>query len=362
MSKLKFTIKKTDDVARQGYLEVNGRALETPQIIHTDHELGKLTAWQLKRVNVNAIKIAGLEWWLKFAPQLASLPDFHDLYHWNGVLLVDQQTDQAYQAAKPRGRKKDGVRFHDPATGQLKFYQPADGLQLQQALGADILQSFERSVDYYAPVDDLTAGVVQTNDWLSEVATVKENVLGAVTGGGLKQLRQDSVTAVKQAGLAGYSLAGLPAGLNDQEFNRLLNEVVGMLPVNEVRYLPTSVSLSQLLIAVLSGVDLIDCDLAARKAGVGVALVGPQLRNLHLDRQHFAFATSPLDKDCQCPVCQGGYTRAAIHHLLLANSLLGEQLLLQHNLFVLDQLMAAIRQAIEKGQLENFIQELVQNP
>lgn len=361
MSELNFSIKKYAGKARLGSLDVNNWHVNTPVIVHTGNELGKLTATELAATGAQAVKVGGLKWWLDNPDNLDEAFPLHDLFQWNGLLLVNQQTADAYRLAKPRGRKKDGVRFHDPKTGQMKFYRPADGLAVQQAFGADIYLTFARLGDYYAPVDDVDAGVDQTISWLPAFSTVKAQTLGIVTGGGLKRSREKSIQALADAGFAGYALGEIPTNLSEQEFARIVSETVGKLPQKGLRYLASSASLVKICLAVQAGIDLIDSDLAAKKAGVGVALVGNRLDTLHIDRQHFAVDSHVLDVHCECPVCQAGYSRAAIHHMLVTNSLLGEQMLLQHNLFKVNQMMRLMRQVIEEDNLENFIQELLHN-
>ncbi|MBB1079867.1 queuine tRNA-ribosyltransferase family protein [Limosilactobacillus sp. STM2_1] len=359
MSTLEFFINDMAENARTGTLKINGHLVKTPALVQTGAELTKLTPFEVSQAGTTIVKINGLAWWLKYGEKLSEIGDLHRLYQWNGLLLVDLQTDYAYQLAKPRGKKQDGVRFHDPKTGQLKFWQPETALRVQEILGADILQSFNRADDYYAPVDDLAVGVDQTQAWLEINRSVAGMTLGTVVGGGLKKLRKNSIKAVAANNLAGYQISGIPATLSNQEFIRIINEVLTMLPSNQPRYLPTSTTLAQLIIAVLAGVDLIDSNLAAKKAAKGIALVGENLESLHLGRQHFSFDKQPIEPGCDCPVCQSGYSRALIHSLIIDGKFWGEQLLLRHNLFALNKMMTNFRQAIASQQIKSFIQELL---
>lgn len=203
MSKLEFTINQSDGQVRTGILQINGRQIETPALVASGDELAKLSPNQLNQAGVSAVKTSGLKRWLKYDSMTEKLGDLHQLFQWDGLLFVDLETEEAYHLAKPRGKKHDGVRFHDPITGQLKFWQPETALQVQEALGADIFQSFDQATDYYAPVDDLKVGVKQTNDWLSVVKPQKGQALGSIVGGGLKDLRTASIKAVDEAGEIG---------------------------------------------------------------------------------------------------------------------------------------------------------------
>ncbi|MRN06361.1 tRNA-guanine transglycosylase [Lactobacillus sp. 0.1XD8-4] len=361
MNNLRFIINNADETARTGILQVNDQRVRTPILVQTGDELARLAPLKLEQIGVKITKVNGLKWWLKYGEELSKVGDLHQLYHWNGLMLVDLQTDYAYQLAKPRGKKNNGVRFHDPETGQLKFWQPETALKVQKILGADVFQSFDRAGDYYDPVDDLAAGVAQTQAWLEINKKVAGMTFANVVGGGLKKLRQESVKAVMADAFAGYEISGIPSTLSNQEFNRIINEMVSMLPNEQLRYLPTATTLTQMLFAVLAGVDLIDSDLATKKAAKGVALVGKGLESLHLDRQHFRFDKRPLEQGCGCPVCQTGYSRALIHNLIIDGRFYGEQLLLQHNLFTLNRLINNLQQAIAAQQIKSFVQELLYN-
>lgn len=361
MSKLEFTINQSDGQARTGILQINGRQIETPALVASGDELAKLSPNQLNQAGVSAVKTSGLKRWLKYDSMTEKLGDLHQLFQWDGLLFVDLETEEAYHLAKPRGKKHDGVRFHDPITGQLKFWQPETALQVQEALGADIFQSFDQATDYYAPVDDLKVGVKQTNDWLSVVKPQKGQALGSIVGGGLKDLRTASIKAVDEARLSGYRLSGIPSSLDDQEFSRIINEITPKLGEEKLRYLPAALSFDQLIEVILAGVDLIDSNLAAKKAANGIALVNQGVTVLHLDRQHFSFDSQVLDRQCACATCRAGYSKALLHSLITNQSFYGEQLLLQHNLFTLNKLMSSLRQAIKNHQTKKFVQELLQN-
>ncbi|MDD6431923.1 MAG: tRNA-guanine transglycosylase [Lactobacillaceae bacterium] len=341
--KLTFQIKHRYQTMRTGVVTVNGRQLETPAIVQTGSALTTLTPTELRRSGVQAIKQDAMDYWR--SPD--DLGDLHDLLGWPGILVTASGADQAYRWAKPRGRKKDGVSFHDPDNNQLRFYTPQDALAEQQRLGADISQGFARDDDYFAPVDDLTAAATQTTTWLTKQPDLAGD-LAPIVGGGLLWVRKASLAAVPDS-VAGYSIMGVTLDVPTTEQARLVTEVVAMLDEAKLRYLPTTGDLHQLVTMLLSGVDLIDSDLAGREAAMGNALVGTHC--LHLDREHFAHDNQLLDSECTCPVCQAKVSRAAIHHLLVTGQPVGERYLLIHNLFTINQLVTQVREMIARGQV-----------
>lgn len=341
--KLTFQINHRYQEMRTGTVMVNGRQLATPAIVQTGSALTTLTPTELETCGVQAIKQDAIDYW-----RIDNHPgDLHDLLDWPGILVTASGADQAYRWAKPRGRKQDGVNFHDPVSGQLKFYTPWAAQMIQQELGADLSQGFARDDDYFAPVDDLHAAAEQTAGW----ETVQPEVAGdlaPLVGGGLLRARQVSLAAVP-SGAVGYSILGVTPDVPVAEQGRLLTELVGLMDPTKLRYLPTSGDLHQLVAMLLAGVDLIDSDLAGREAAMGNALV--KFERLHLDRDRFADDDRLLAAQCGCPTCRAGVSRATIHHLLTTGQPVGERYLLFHNLFTINQLLDQLRSMITTGQV-----------
>lgn len=329
---------------RTGMVNIGGRQLATPAVVQTGSALTTLTSAELTTCGVQAIKQDAMDYW-----RVASRPgDLHALLGWSGVLVTASGADQAYHWAKPRGRKQDGVSFHDPVSGQLKFYTPQAALTTQRELGADLSQGFARDDDYFAPVDDLHAAAEQTAGWLTAQPDMAGD-LAPLVGGGLLRARQISLAAVPSSA-AGYSILGVSQDVPVTEQARLVTELGTMLDPGKLRYLPTSGDLHQLVAMLLCGIDLIDNDLAGREAAMGNALV--DFERLHLDRERFATDNRLLDNRCACPTCRGGVSRAAIHHFLVTNQPVGERYLLLHNLFTINQLLTKLRSMIAAGQLD----------
>lgn len=336
--KLTFKINHRYQAMRTGVVTVNGRQLTTPAIIQTGSALTTLTPVELMDCGTRAIKQDAMDYWR--SPD--DLGDLHKLLGWSEILVTASGADQAYHWAKPRGRKKDGVSFHDPANGQLRFYTPQEALAEQARLGTDISQGFARDDDYFAPVDDLNAAADQNARWLTEQPELAGD-LAPIVGGGLLRVRRASLGSVP-AVASGYSIMGITPDVPVTEQVRLVTEVIAMLAPEKLRYLPTSGDLHQLVAMLLRGVDLIDSDLAGREAAMGNALVGTN--RLHLDRERFARDDQPLAKQCACPACRTGISRATIHHLLVTQQPVGERYLLLHNLFTINQLVSQIQQMI----------------
>lgn len=359
-SKLKFNIQAESGDARTGHLQLESRTAITPMLVQTGMVPAILTSGELAALGTQAIKQSALEYWLRTQgqPEQLGLADIHEHLRWPGIVVGASGADQAYRWAKPRGRKKTGVSFHEPATGQQKMYTPQLAQQWQQLLGCDLLVGFARWEDYYAPVDDLQAAAQQTAEWL-RLSEQPANALAPVVGGGLKRVRRASIAAAQATHPCGYALLGIDRAVKLAEQRRVVGEIIALLPSAGLRYLPTCGSLEQVLTAIAQGIDIVDSDCAATTALQGVAYLGT--KRLHLTREHLAGDPRTLVPGCQCPTCQAEYSRAYLHQLLQKQSPLGVRLLTVHNLFVLNQLVDRLRQAIAAGRLTELMADLAIN-
>lgn len=356
-SKLKFNIQAESGNARTGHLQLGSRMATTPMLVQTGMVPAILNSGELAALGTQAIKQSALEYWLRAQgqPDQLGFADIHEHLRWPGIVVGASGADQAYRWAKPRGRKKTGVSFHEPATGQQKMYTPQLAQQWQRLLGCDLLVGFARWEDYYAPVDDLQAAAQQTAEWLRMDRQLL-NTLAPVVGGGLKRVRQASVVVAQATHSCGYALLGIDRAVKLAEQRRVIGEIVGMLPTEGLRYLPACGALEQVLMAIAQGMDIVDSDCAATTALHGTAYLGT--KRLHLTQEHLAGDSRTLVPGCQCPTCQAGYSRAYLHQLLQGQSPVGVRLLTVHNLFVLNQLVDRLRQAIAAGRLAKLMADL----
>lgn len=351
---VKFNLNKQSGNARTGLLQVDEKQVTTPALVQTGDTITTLTPGELTKLGTTAIKQSVLPYCL--AASEGQHPDFGDLHtrlQWPGLVVGDTGAEQAYRWAKPRGRKKNGVSFHEPASGQQKLYTPEIAMEWQAKLGCDLQSTFARWENYYSPVDDLQAAAKQTASWLD---TANPGSLATITGGGLKRLRRFSVEAVQGHQFSGYNLAGIDEDVKLTEQVRVIRETTAMLPAAGVRYLSTCGSLEQALLAIINGIDLVDSDCAGQAARHGVAF--NRTKRIHLVKEHFLADQGPLVSGCGCPTCRAGYSRSYLHQLTLAKSPLGVRLLLIHNLYAVNHLLAQLRQAIATGQVDDFADDL----
>ena len=166
-----------------------------------------------------------------------------------------------------------------------------------------------------------------------------------------RELRQQSADALIAIGLDGYAIGGLAVGEGQEAMFAVLDHAPQMLPADRPRYLMGVGKPDDLVGAVERGVDMFDCVLPTRSGRNGQAFTwaGP----LNIRNARFAEDQSPLDPRCTCPVCAQD-SRAYLHHLVRSGEMLGAMLMTEHNLHFYQQLMAAMRSAIEQGQFAGY--------
>jgi queuine tRNA-ribosyltransferase len=174
-------------------------------------------------------------------------------------------------------------------------------------------------------------------------------LFGIVQGGIYPELRRESAAALTAIGFDGYAVGGLAVGEGQDVMFQALEASVPALPAAAARYLMGVGRPSDILGAVKRGIDMFDCVLPTRSGRTAQAFTRAGMLNLRNARH--AADSSPLDARCDCPACRS-YSRAYFHHLFKADEILGPMLLTWHNLAFYQDLMRAIRAAIEKGGFE----------
>jgi queuine tRNA-ribosyltransferase len=179
-------------------------------------------------------------------------------------------------------------------------------------------------------------------------------LFGIVQGGMYPQLRRESLAGLVDLGFDGYAIGGLSVGEPKEDMLRVLDNIGPELPGDKPRYLMGVGTPADLLEAVRRGIDMFDCVMPTRNARNGHLFThnGPiRLRNArHRD------SVEPVDAYCDCYTCEN-FTRSYLHHLDKCNEILGSQLNTIHNLRFYQNHMAAIREAIREGTLEDFARE-----
>ena len=182
-------------------------------------------------------------------------------------------------------------------------------------------------------------------------------LFGIVQGGIYNDLRTESAAALTEIGFDGYAVGGLAVGEGQEEMFRVLEHIVPALPKDRPRYLMGVGRPSDLVGAVLRGVDMFDCVMPTRSGRTGQAFTRRGVVNIRNARHQDD--PRPLDEGCNCPACRS-YSRAYLHHLVRANEILGPMLMTWHNLAYYQDLMAGLRAALAADRLAAFVADFEQ--
>ena len=159
----------------------------------------------------------------------------------------------------------------------------------------------------------------------------------------------------------GYGIGGYSVGEDHETMFESLEPLAAeYMPKGKPRYLMGVGNPTTLVRGVACGIDMFDCVLPTRTGRMGTAFSSEGRLNFRNAR--FAHDDGPVDPQCTCPVCTGGYTRAHIRHMVTVKEMLGGILLSMHNIYYLLDLMRRARQAIIDGTYSEFVNDWMNSP
>ncbi|KJH43455.1 putative tRNA-guanine transglycosylase [Dictyocaulus viviparus] len=260
-----------------------------------------------------------------------------------------------------------GVNFESPYTAELVTLTPEMSIEIQEALGADIMMQLDHVVHV------LTTGSIveqamkrsiryekEETRWLDrckKTQTRLDQALFPIIQGGLDVvLRKDCITEMIKRAELGIAIGGLSGGEEKSQFWKIVAFCCESLPPHLPRYLMGVGFPVDMVICSLLGVDMFDCVYPTRTARFGTALV----RHgglLNLSHQKFAADFRPIEDDCDCHTCKT-YTRAFIH-MIVNKETVGCHLLTVHNIRYQLRLMEELRRAIDSDNVQQFLEKFL---
>jgi len=357
---LAFDVRKTDlqGAARRGVLWTAHGPVETPAFM----PVGSVGA--VKGLEPDEVQALGFSLILNNAYHLylrpghevvASLGGLHAFTAWPGAILTDSGGFQVFSLAKLRTVTDDGVTFQSHVDGSLHHITPERAIEVQEALGADIIMAFDECVALPAPRDRVTQAVRRTAQWarrcLAARRRLDQALFGIVQGGREPDLRVQAAREIVAMGFDGYAVGGLSVGEEKPVMYAMLDVMRSELPAGRPRYLMGVGMPEDLVEGVARGMDLFDCVVPTRHGRTGWLFTSAG--RVVIKQARYARDERPLDPACACPVC-ARFSRAYLHHLFLAKEMLGVRLNTLHNLSYFATLMRRIREAIENGTFGGF--------
>ncbi len=283
----------------------------------------------------------------------------HKFMHWDRPILTDSGGFQVFSLGELRKIREEGVDFRSHLDGSKKFISPEISMEIQEALGSDIIMAFDECCPYPSTYEYTKNSMERTTRWAERCknahkTTDIQGLFGIVQGGFFKDLREKSAEDLIDLDFPGYAIGGISVGEPKEEFLDILNFTTPLLPENKPRYLMGVGTPDYLIESALAGIDMCDCVLPTRIARHGTAMTSHGkvvVRNAIYEKDF-----SPIDCECDCYACEN-FSRAYIRHLINTKEILGVQLLSIHNLRFLTKLMERVRIEIEKDNLLNFRDE-----
>ncbi|MDB9411118.1 tRNA guanosine(34) transglycosylase Tgt [Microcystis aeruginosa] len=275
----------------------------------------------------------------------------HDFMAWNQPILTDSGGFQVFSLSQLRQIKESGVTFRSPRDGRIIEITPEKSIQIQNALGADVIMAFDECPPTGVSHETMKASIERTYRWLERCLTAhqrpQEQALFAIVQGGIyEDLRTTAAQSLVKLDLPGYAIGGVSVGEETSLIHRIVQITAPLLPENKPRYLMGVGTYREMAKAIASGIDLFDCVIPTRFGRHGTALVRGERWNLKNARFKEDFA--PLDETCACYTCQH-FSRAYLNHLIKSGEMLGYILLSLHNIAELIRFTSEIRQSILGG-------------
>ena len=366
-----YTLFKKEGNARRGEFKTVHGTIQLPAFMNVatcGAIKGGLSAYDLRTIRTQVMLSNTYHLHLRPGDEIVKkLGGLHKMTGWNGVILTDSGGFQVFSLAKLNNIKEEGVVFNSHIDGRRIFMGPEESMRIQSNLGSTIAMAFDECVENPAPYEYAKASVQRTTNWLrrckaemdrlnSLEGTVnpRQMLFGINQGATYRDLRIDHMKEIAQLDLDGYAIGGLAVGEPAQTMYEIIEAVEPFAPADKPRYLMGVGTPVNILEAVHRGVDLFDCVMPSRNARHGHLFTWSGIININ--NAKYETDDSPVDQECDCPVCQR-HSRAYIRHLLKAKEMLGMRLAVMHNLYFYNTLMQKIRDALDEGRFEKFYQK-----
>ncbi len=366
-----YTLIKQEGNARLGKFETVHGTVQTPVFMNVGTAgaiKGAVSADDLKTLGCQVLLCNTYHLHVRPGDKLvAEAGGLHKFVHWDRPILTDSGGFQVFSLAQLRKIKEEGVTFNCHLDGHRIFMGPEESMQIQANLGSTIAMAFDECVENPAEYGYAKKSCERTYRWLvrcrTELDRLKETgvavnpkqmLWGINQGCTFEDLRQTHMKNIAKLDLDGYAIGGLAVGESAEEMYRIIEAVEPFMPKNKPRYLMGVGTPVNILEAVYRGIDFFDCVMPSRNARHGHLFTSKGIINIKNEK--YAHDFSPIDENCECPVCKT-YSKAYVRHLIKADEMLGMRLAVMHNLFFYNDLTAKIRQALAEGRYEEFYRE-----
>ncbi|HET9845470.1 MAG TPA: tRNA guanosine(34) transglycosylase Tgt [Nitrospira sp.] len=355
-----FSVSQTDRLtrARLGMLTTAHGRIETPAFmpVGTLGPVKGIDPQDLEQLGVRLMLNNAYHLYLRPGHKVVSeMGGLHRFTGWKGAILTDSGGFQIFSLAKLCKVTEAGVSFQSHIDGSAHFISPEVAMEIQEALGADIMMAFDQCVALPADRIAVEEAVLRTTRWAARCLASRHRrgqaLFGIVQGGVDEELRARSARDLVKLEFDGYAVGGLSVGESKDDMYRMLDVTVPELPATKPRYLMGVGMPENLIEAVGRGIDLFDCVLPSRHGRTGWLFT--TFGRVLIKQARYQRDESPIDPACGCTVC-ARYSRAYLHHLYNVKEMLASRLNTLHNVWFFSDFMRRIRGAIAQGSFGSF--------
>ena len=363
-----FELLKTEGKARRGEFTCAHGTVQTPVFMNVGTQgaiKGALSAKDLKEIGCQVELSNTYHLHLRPGDELVKeCGGLHKFMTWDGPILTDSGGFQVFSLASLRKIKEEGVTFSSHIDGHKIFMGPEESMRIQSNLGSDICMAFDECIENPAPKEYVKQSIGRTYRWLircknenarlnalPDTVNPQQMLWGINQGGIYPDLRVEHMKQIADLDLPGYAIGGLAVGETAEEMYDIIEAVEEYMPRDKTRYLMGVGTPTNIIEAVARGVDFFDCVMPARNARHARLFTWDGAINLK--NAKYQKDLSPIDPQCDCPVCRR-YSRAYIRHLFVAEEMLAMRLCVMHNLYFYNKLMEKIRESLDNGTFHAF--------
>lgn len=344
--------------ARLGSLKTVHGEIETPIFmpVGTNATVKAMTPEDLKAVNAQIILANTYHLYLRPGHRLVEkLGGLHRFMNWERPILTDSGGFQVFSLGELRKIDENGVKFQSHLDGSYHILTPELAIQIQEALGADIIMCFDECPPATADYEYVRRSLELTTRWALRCKEAHhregQQLFGIIQGGMHHDLRARSLDEICSIGFDGYALGGLSVGEEKEQMYGVMECCAPLMPQDAPRYIMGIGAPEDLIEAVWHGFDMFDCVMPTRNARNGM-LFSSQGR-INIKAKIYEEDEGPLDPECGCYVCRN-YSRAYLRHLYRAGEILSSNLNTYHNLYYYLDLMQRAREAIRDNSYTMF--------
>ncbi|HEY0324104.1 MAG TPA: tRNA guanosine(34) transglycosylase Tgt [Pyrinomonadaceae bacterium] len=381
---IRFETSAREGEARTGVLRTRRGVIETPVFMPVG------TAGTVKGTRFEALESEELDariilgntyhlWLRPGAETIRGCGGLHKFMGWPRALLTDSGGFQVWSLGALRKITEEGTEFRSHIDGQLRFLSPEVSMEVQAALGSDIVMVFDECAPGEATLDTARTSMELTARWARRSREAFDNLqregldtgrteplsgltgaqalFGIVQGAAHLNLRRESLERTVEIGFDGYAIGGLSVGEEKGLMYEVIEQLAPRMPEDRPRYLMGVGTPEDLIEAVARGVDMFDCVLPTRNGRTGQAFTSKG--KLNIKNARWVQDTRPLDENCECSVCRR-HTRAYLRHLYQTGEMLASILLTHHNLAFFLDTMRRVRQSIRSGDFTRFRREFLE--